>query len=88
MFSAEGGGGEAGDGHGRTPITGADGWAYLPFERSEETGEHRITLEGEDGVQVQMTLPAFVAQGDELREIALQVIRAWERWHDLKGLGG
>ncbi|MGH2869294.1 MAG: hypothetical protein ACRDNK_17245 [Solirubrobacteraceae bacterium] len=99
MFSAQDGEGEpgagenqeetwAGDGQGKTPITGADGWSYLPFERREETGEHRITLERDDGVQVEMTLPAFVAQGDELREIALQVIRARERWRDLKGLGG
>lgn len=73
---------------GRTPVTGADGWSYLPFERDEETGEHRITLMREDGLQVAMTLPAFVEQGDELREIALLVIRARERWAELKGLGG
>jgi len=73
---------------GRTPITGADGWSYLPFERNEETREHHITLVRDDGLQVEMTLPSFVEQGDELREIALQVIRARERWRDLKGLGG
>jgi len=72
----------------RTPITGADGWSYLPFERNEETREHHITLVRDDGLQVEMTLPSFVEQGDELREISLQVIRARERWRDLKGLGG
>jgi hypothetical protein len=83
------GGGQEGAGgdQGRTPVAGADGWSYLPFEHSEETDEHRITLERDDGVRVGMTLPAFVEQGDELREIALQVIRARERWHELKGLG-
>jgi hypothetical protein len=98
MFSAEDGqeearpdGGQekagAGGGQGRTPVTGAAGWSYLPFEHNEETDEHRITLERDDGLQVGMTLPAFVEQGDELREIAFQVIRARERWRELKGLG-
>jgi hypothetical protein len=95
MFSAENGHEEAGAGGdpegagaggnpGRTPVAGADGWSYLPFEHSEETDEHRITLERDDGLRVAMTLPAFVEQGDELREIALQVIRARERWRELK----
>jgi hypothetical protein len=71
----------------RSPVTGADGWSFLPFERDEETAEHHITLERDDGVQVEMTLPSFVERGDELGEIALLVIRARERWRDLKGLG-
>ena len=90
MFSADDQGetrADDGQQEARTPVTGADGWSYLPFERNEETGEHRITLV-RDGLEVAMTLPAFVEQGDELREIALQVIRARERWRDLKGLGG
>ncbi len=33
-------------------------------------------------------MPAFVEQGDELGEIALLVIRARERWRELKGVGG
>lgn len=70
-------------------MTGAEGWSFLPFERNEDTAEHDITLErDEDGVQVEMTLPSFVAQGDELEQIALLVIRARERWRDLKGVGG
>ena len=42
----------------------------------------------EDGEQVRFTMPAFVEQGDELGEIALLVIRARERWRELKGVGG
>ncbi|MDQ6841350.1 MAG: hypothetical protein M3025_02860 [Actinomycetota bacterium] len=76
------------DDRSRVPVAGADGWFYLPFERDEETKEHRIKLVREDGEEVQMTLPSFVEQGDELGEIALLVIRARERWRDLKGLGG
>lgn len=81
------GGGDA-PGDGMTPITGADRWSYLPFAHDDASDEHRITLVRDDGIEVAMTLPDFVGQGDELREIALQVIRARERWRDLKGLGG
>jgi hypothetical protein len=77
------------DDAGRIPVAGADGWHYEPFERDEATGEHRITLVRDtDGEEVRLTLPAFVEQGDELGEIALLVIRARERWRELKGLGG
>jgi hypothetical protein len=76
------------DAEGRVAVAGAEGWLYLPFERDEATGEHRITLlREEDGEQVRLTLPSFVEQGDELGEIALLVIRARQRWRELKGLG-
>jgi hypothetical protein len=76
------------DDEGRVPVAGADGWCYLPFRRDEDSGEHRITLEREeDGEQTSFTLPSFVEQGDELGEIALIVIRARERWRELKGVG-
>jgi hypothetical protein len=76
------------DAEGRAPVAGADGWRYLPFERDDATGEHRITLvREEDGEEVHFTLPSFVEQGDELGEIALLVIRARQRWRELKGLG-
>ena len=77
------------DDQGRVAVAGADGWYYLPFRRDEDSGEHRITLvRDEDGEETTFTLPAFVEQGDELGEIALIVIRARERWRELKGLGG
>jgi hypothetical protein len=75
------------DEQGRVPVAGAEGWFYLPFERDESSGEHRIRLVREDGLEVGMTLPSFVEQTDELAEIARLVIRARERWRDLKGLG-
>jgi len=71
----------------RTPVSGAKGWSYLPFEHSAETGEHRIRLVRDDGVEVAFTVPSFVEQGEELGEMALLVIRARERWRDVKGLG-
>jgi hypothetical protein len=71
----------------RYPVPGADGWVFLPLERNDETREHHITLERDDGERVEMTLPSFVEQGDELQEIARLVIRARERWGELKGLG-
>jgi hypothetical protein len=77
------------DDQGRVPVAGADGWHYLPFRRDEASGEHRITLvRDEDGEETSFTLPSFVEQGDELAEIALLVIRARERWRELKGVGG
>jgi len=42
----------------------------------------------EDGEEVRFTMPGFVEQGDELGEIALLVIRARQRWRELKGVGG
>jgi hypothetical protein len=77
------------DDQGKVPVAGADGWHYLPFRRDDASGEHRITLvRDEDGEETSFTLPAFVEQGDELGEIALLVIRARERWRELKGVGG
>ena len=77
------------DDEGRVPVADADGWYYLPFRRDEASGEHRITLvRDEDDEEVTFTLPSFVEQGDELGEIALLVIRARERWRELKGVGG
>lgn len=92
MFSADDAEARAGAGAEEssrtTPVPGADGWTYLPFERSDETREHHITLiRAEDGETVEMTLPSFVERGDELNQIALLVLRARERWRDLKGLG-
>jgi hypothetical protein len=69
------------------PVPGAEGWALLPLQRDDATREHHITLERNDGERVEMTLPSFIERGDELHEIALIVIRARERWRDLKGLG-
>jgi hypothetical protein len=78
------------DSQGRTPVggEGADGWLYLPFERDDATGEHKITIvREEDGEEVTFTLPSFVEQGDELGDITRLVIRARQRWRELKGLG-
>lgn len=72
-----------------TPVPGAEGWRYLPFERYDDTREHHITLVREsDGETIEMTLPSFVERGDELDQIAAVVIRARERWREVKGLGG
>ncbi len=77
------------DAHGRVPVAGADGWRYEPFEHDDAHNLHRITLvREEDGEEVVFTMPDFVEQGDELGEIALLVIRARERWRELKGVGG
>jgi hypothetical protein len=77
------------DAQGRVPVAGADGWLYAPIDRSDTSDEQRITLiRIENNEEVSFTLPHFVERGDELGEIALIVIRARERWRELKGLGG
>jgi hypothetical protein len=77
------------DDRGRVPVPGADGWYYLPFSRDEASGDQQITLvRDEDDEETTLTLPDYVAQGDELNEIARLVIRARQRWRELKGVGG
>jgi hypothetical protein len=77
------------DAHGDVPVHGVEGWYYRPFQHDETHNAHRITLvRKEDGEEVAFTMPDFVEQGDELGEIALLVIRARQRWRELKGLGG
>ena len=77
------------DDEGRVPVADAEGWFYRPFEHDDATGDHLITLvREEDGEEISFTLPHFVEQGDELSEITQLVIRARERWRELKGLGG
>jgi hypothetical protein len=79
---------EGGEPRRAAPVPGADGWSYAPFEEVPETREHHITLiRDEDGETVEMTLPSFVQRGDELDQIALVVIRARQRWREVKGLG-
>ena len=70
----------------RLPVAGAEDWFYLPFERLEDSDEHRVTLVRNEH-QIGMTLPLFIDKGEELGEIALLVIRAHERWREEKGLG-
>ncbi len=73
---------------GRVPVDGAPGWFFEPIEPGQGGEEgRRITLVREDGARAELVLPGFVERGDELGEIARMVIRARERWRDLKGLG-
>lgn len=74
-------------GGGRIPVEGADGWYFLPIEPDPQTDARHVRLVRDDGVEVAMTLPEFVQQGDELTEIARLVIRARDRVDRLKGLG-
>jgi hypothetical protein len=76
---------------GRVPVPGVEGWSMLPFEHIEgegtTSGARRITLVSDGGSEAELTLPAFVEQGEELEEILRLVVRARERWAKLKGLG-
>jgi hypothetical protein len=40
----------------------------------------------DDGLSAEFTVPDFVQDPDDLRQIALVVINAREKWDDVKGL--
>jgi len=73
---------------GVSPIQGAEGWSYGPFDHGNERGPLKVELVREDGLSTEFTVPDFVNDPEDLREIALIVIRAREKWDDVKGLGG
>jgi len=41
----------------------------------------------DDGLSAEVTVPDFVQDPEDLRQIALVVISAREKWDDVKGLG-
>lgn len=73
---------------GVSPIKGAEGWSYGPFDHGNERGPLKVELVREDGLSTEFTVPDFVNDPEDLREIALIVIKAREKWDDVKGLGG
>jgi hypothetical protein len=72
---------------GVSPIEGAERWSYGPFEHGHGGGPIKIPLVRDDGLPAEFTVPDFVQDPDDLRQIALVVINAREKWDDVKGLG-
>lgn len=70
-----------------SPIEGAEHWSYGPFEHGNERGPMKIQLVRDDGLEAEFTVPDFVNDPDDLRQIALIVINAREKWDDVEGLG-
>jgi hypothetical protein len=71
-----------------SPIEGAEGWSYGPFEHGHERGPMTIPLVRDAGGSTEFNVPDFVNDPEDIREIALIVIGAWEKWKDVEGLGG
>lgn len=76
------------EGRAVSQIEGADGWSYGPFEHGQERGPMRVELIRKDGTTAEFTVPDFVNAPEDIREIALVVIGALEKWDRVKGLGG
>lgn len=72
---------------GVSPTEGAERWSYGPFEHGHEPGPIKIPLVRDDGLSAGFTVPDFVQDPEDLRQIAPVVINARERWDDVKGLG-
>lgn len=70
-----------------SPIEGAEGWSYGPFEHGHERGPMKIELHRDDGASAEFVVPDFVNDPEDIRQIALVVIGALEKWDRVKGLG-
>ena len=70
-----------------SPVPGAAGWSYGPFQEDGEGAFRTIPLQREDGKSAEFTVPAFVSDPEDLRGIATIVIGALEKWEQVKGLG-
>jgi hypothetical protein len=70
-----------------SPIKGAEGWSYGPFEHGNERGPIKVQLVRDDGAEAEFSVPDFVNDPEDLRQIALVVIGAYEKWGDVQGLG-
>ena len=70
-----------------TEIPGVEGWSYGAFEEDRERGSRTVPLHRDDGKSAEFTVPDFVSDPEDLREIAAVVIGAVEKWEEVKGLG-
>jgi hypothetical protein len=69
-------------------VPGVDGWRYLPFDVDRDTDQRVLgVVRDEDGAEIRFSVPTFVEHGDDIASVAIAVIRARERWEELRGLG-
>ena len=71
-----------------SPIKGAERWSYGAFEHAGDRGPIKIRVVRDDGAAAEFTVPDFVNAPEDVRQIALVVIGALEKWEDVEGLGG
>ena len=72
---------------GVSDIKGAERWSYGAIEHGHERGPISVNLVRDDGASAEFNVPDFVNDPEDVREIALIVIRALEKWEDVKGMG-
>jgi hypothetical protein len=68
-------------------VPGAEGWSYGGFRQDHERGSISIPLVHDGGKAAEFTVPDFVNDPEDLRDIAVIVIGALEKWEAVKGLG-
>jgi hypothetical protein len=68
-------------------IPGAERWSYGAFRQDHDRGSLTVPLRRDDGKAAEFTVPAFVADPEDLRHVALVVIGALEKWERVEGLG-
>ena len=68
-------------------IPGVEGWGYGAFARNTERACVTVPLRREDGTATEFTVPDFVGDPEDVRQIAAIVIGALEKWDRVKGLG-
>ena len=68
-------------------IPGAEGWSYGGFRQDHERQSISVPLVHDDGKAAEFTVPDFVNDPEDLRNIAIVVIGALEKWEAVKGLG-
>jgi hypothetical protein len=70
-----------------SPIPGAERWSYGSFQEDRDRRSTTVPLVRDDGESAEFTVPEFVADPQDLRQIALVVIGAFEKWEKVEGLG-
>jgi hypothetical protein len=70
-----------------SPIPGAERWSYGAFQEDHDRGSITVPLVRDDDESVEFTVPQAVADPQDLRQIAVIVIEAFEKWEKVEGLG-
>ncbi len=69
-------------------IPGVEGWSYGAFRQDHEAESITVPVVRDDEEEAaEFTVPKFVEDPDDLREIARVVIAAFEKWEAAQGLG-
>jgi hypothetical protein len=68
-------------------IPGAARWSYGGFRHDQECRSITVPLVRDDGKTAEFTVPDFVNDPEDLRDIAMVVIGALEKWEAVQGLG-